>query len=55
MTDEKFTTSSGKEITVHFSDQGEPERISFPEPISTLTENEIFDIRDYLESLDDDD
>ena len=56
MADEKFTTTSGKEITVHISESGEPQSISWVdgEGKHTLSENEIFDIYDYLDSLDSD-
>lgn len=45
---ESFTTSSGKEITVFISDAGEPERVSWIGD-STLSENELLEIAEYVE------
>ena len=45
---EVFTTSSGKEITVFISDAGEPEKVGWIGD-STLSENEVIEIAEWLE------
>jgi len=51
MDGETFTTTSGKNISVHRSDNGEIEKIGFPDgPYAFLTENEIYDIYDYVDN-----
>lgn len=54
---ETFNTTSGKEMTVRISPDGEPESVSWVdgEGKHTLSENEVFDIYAYLTDDDSDD
>jgi hypothetical protein len=54
MPEEKIEISSGKEITVHISDEGEPEKVSW-EGASELTESEVFDLESFLSDYGNDD
>jgi len=57
MQTETFNTTSGKEITVYLTHEGEPHSISWTdgEGRHQLTENEVFDIYAHLTGDDDDD
>lgn len=47
---ENFTTSSGKEVVVNISDEGEPESVVI-EGV-TISENELLEIAEYVQDYD---
>lgn len=55
---ESFTTSSGKEIEVSISDEGEPTGLRFapdPDGGAYLSENELLEIAEWFDEYDSDD
>lgn len=52
MTEQKFTTTSGREVIMKVSDQGEPESITIDGV--TLSELDVIEINQFVEDNDDD-
>jgi hypothetical protein len=53
MAAENFTTSSGKEVTVNISEEGEPESVVIDGV--TVSENELLEIAEYVQDYGDED
>ncbi len=57
MPQEKFTLTSGREVTVDYDENGEPQTISWMAGLQlvTLSENEVYEIVDTLDGENNDD
>ena len=55
MPQEQFTLTSGREITIDYDESGEPLNVSWMagQQLVLLSENEVFEIVDFLEDDDD--